>query len=156
LKLANSKQPNLDDDEAQAALRDMEEAHRKAQHVERRETMATEVWGPWVEGFRALHFPVRLDDYKIVFGKRLTIETSPPPQQPTPTSSPLTLVRTPHVVEKLCEFLNANPLMREPDAKLAAEAEGLGFSNRDWWDARRRLPQNKKISGRPKKSATSS
>jgi hypothetical protein len=148
LKLADSKQPNLDDDEAQAASRDLEEAHRKAKHVIRREMMATEVRGPWVEAFRAPHFPVQLDDYRAVFGKRLTIETSPPPQQPTPT-----LVRSGNIVERLREFLNAHPLMREPDAKLAARAAGLRFANRDWWDARRQVPQKLKIFGRPKTSS---
>jgi hypothetical protein len=142
--LAGPKQPNLDDEEV--------EAHQKVTHVRRGERMGTEVQGPWTEGFRVFrtpHFPGRLDEYKMVFDNRLNIEPSPPPQQPTPRPP---LVRPGNIVGILCKFLNALPVMREPDAKLAARAKGLRFSNGDWWDARRQLPKEQKIRGRPKKS----
>jgi hypothetical protein len=88
--------------------------------------------------------------HEAIFGKRiLTAETTPLPRQP--------LVRPGNIVEKLCKFLAEHPGVPEPAAKLAAEADCLEFTKRDWWRARGQVSEEIKISrGRPKKPPASS
>lgn len=48
--------------------------------------------------------------------------------------------RNVNIVGQLVEFLNTHPGMKEPDARAAAENDGLEFSKREWEEARRGVP----------------